>query len=235
MGHILSYKGSQVPSGIVNDSSLVLYLDAGLAQSYPGTGTTWTDLTEPKENGTLINGVGYSSANQGSLVFDGVNDYVNVLTALPFSLTASVWAKSTPSTWNENGFLVSVRKANGFVIHPVSGTNNVIFYINDSSGSLNSIGTAVTIPNIQNWNYYTILTNGSNSHSIYINGVHIFTSSSTIPRTSSVTKWNLKIGNDDTTSRYLNGNISEVELYNRALTPTEITQNFNALKGRYGL
>ena len=61
--------------GIVTDG-LVLNLDAGNPQSYPGSGTTWTDLSGNGNNGTLLNGVGYDSDNGGSLVFDGSNDYV---------------------------------------------------------------------------------------------------------------------------------------------------------------
>jgi hypothetical protein len=60
--------------GIVQ-SGLVLNLDAGVSASYPGSGTNWTDLSGNGNNGTLVNGVGYNSANNGSFVFDGVNDY----------------------------------------------------------------------------------------------------------------------------------------------------------------
>jgi hypothetical protein len=63
--------------GIVQ-SGLVLNLDAGVSSSYPGSGTTWTDLSGNGNTGTLTNGPTYNSANGGSLVFDGVDDYVNV-------------------------------------------------------------------------------------------------------------------------------------------------------------
>jgi hypothetical protein len=66
---------SHSPS-IVTDG-LVLCLDAGNPKSYPGSGTTWTDLSGNGNNGTLVNGVGYSGDNLGSLSFDGVNDYYN--------------------------------------------------------------------------------------------------------------------------------------------------------------
>ena len=61
---------------IVTDG-LVLLLDAGNTKSYPGTGTTWTDISRNGNNGTLTNGPTFDSANGGSLVFDGVDDYVN--------------------------------------------------------------------------------------------------------------------------------------------------------------
>ena len=72
-----SGSSSQTTASIVT-SGLVLNLDANNVSSYSGTGTTWTDLSGQNNNGTLINGVGYSSVNGGALVFDGVNDYVNV-------------------------------------------------------------------------------------------------------------------------------------------------------------
>ena len=59
-------------------SGLVLCLDAGNAKSYPGSGTVWTDLSGNGNTGTLINGPTYNSANGGSIVFDGVNDYANI-------------------------------------------------------------------------------------------------------------------------------------------------------------
>jgi hypothetical protein len=67
---------SHSPSIVTN--SLVLCLDAANPKSYPGSGTTWTDLSGLGNNGTLVNGVGYTSVNRGSLVFDGVNDYVTL-------------------------------------------------------------------------------------------------------------------------------------------------------------
>ena len=69
---------SRVANSTIVSSGLVLHLDAGNASSYPGSGTTLTDLSGSGNNGTLVNGPTYSSANGGSLSFDGVNDYVSV-------------------------------------------------------------------------------------------------------------------------------------------------------------
>jgi hypothetical protein len=59
-----------------NSNGALLYLDAGQSASYPGSGTTWTDLSGNGRNGTLTSGPAYTSADGGSIVFDGVNDYV---------------------------------------------------------------------------------------------------------------------------------------------------------------
>ena len=61
---------------IVTDG-LVFCVDAGDKMSYPGAGTTWTDLSKNRNNGTLTNGPTFDSANGGSIVFDGTDDYVN--------------------------------------------------------------------------------------------------------------------------------------------------------------
>ena len=98
---ILSYgqvgwRSAAPASGIVT-SGLILNLDAGNASSYPGTGTTWTDLSGNNNNGTLVNGVGYSSSNGGIMTFDGVNDFVNCGNSSTFNqtnaLTLSTWVK----------------------------------------------------------------------------------------------------------------------------------------------
>ena len=62
---------------IITDG-LVLYLDAANTKSYPGSGTTWRDLSKSQLNGTLTNGPTFNSSNGGSIVFDGVDDYVNL-------------------------------------------------------------------------------------------------------------------------------------------------------------
>jgi len=69
-----------IASGVVTNG-LVLALDAGISRSYSGIGTTWTDLSGNGKNATLINGPTYSSANGGSIVFDGSNDYAEISNA----------------------------------------------------------------------------------------------------------------------------------------------------------
>jgi len=66
----ITYNTSIVRNG------LVLHLDAANRKSYPGTGTTWTDLSGLNNNGTLTNGVSYQSVNQGAFNFDGIDDFV---------------------------------------------------------------------------------------------------------------------------------------------------------------
>ena len=78
---------------------LILYLDAGITLSYPGNGTTWTDVNGlgPKNNGTLINGPTYNSANGGSIVFDGVDDYVELNRVVQDDFSLCCWFRTTQS------------------------------------------------------------------------------------------------------------------------------------------
>ena len=75
--------GAAAGPNVVEDG-LVLALDAGNTQSYPGSGTAWTDISGKGNNGTLTNGPTYSSADGGAIVFDGINDHIDLGTQLKF-------------------------------------------------------------------------------------------------------------------------------------------------------
>ena len=213
---------------------LVLALDAGNVKSYPGSGTTWTDLSGRGNTGTLTNGPTYSSANGGSLVFDGVDDFVNFNLTNPFSDTVIVWVRSVTSTWNHSGFISSSRRQNGHIIHPEINENRVTFYVANSSGTLTNMGNVtpsdITVPQM-----YAYTTNGSNVHKGYLNGVEVVSSTTSITRTITPSSQPWVVGKDDTLNRHLNGNIYNVMRYDRALTAAEVQQNFNALRGRFGI
>ena len=221
----------------INESGLVLCLDAANRKSYPTTGTTWTDLSGNGNNGTLVNGVGYNGSNGGSLSFDGVDDYVNFSFVNPFAETVMVWARSATSTWNTDGWISSSRRENGHIIHPVNylGTKKVVeYYILNSSASYTLIGgvtpTDLTIPHM-----YAYTTNGSNLHKAYLDGIEVASSSSSITRTASPTAQIWYLGQDDTGGRFGNGNIYNCLRYNRALSASEISQNFNATRSRFSI
>jgi hypothetical protein len=186
-------------------------------------------------NGTLTNGVGFSAANAGSLTFDGVNDYVQCTFANPFAETIIVWARSATTNWNTYGWVSSSRRENGHIFHCQQGSREMYHYIVDGSNNYYAIGSYlvddITIPHM-----YVMTTNGSNSHMIYLdNGVLKNNDTSSITRTSSPTNVSWRLGEDDTLGRYGNGNIYSCLRYNRVLSQSEIQQNYNATKGRYGL
>ena len=215
---------------IVTDG-LVLVLDAGNAKSYPGSGTTWTDLSGNSNSGTLTNGPTFNSDNNGSIVFDGSDDVVSISDSSSIDVTPTV----TISSWiNPSGFgggnygriIDSQDSYNFFLDNTIStGTNAIRYWPN--AGNAFSVSNVVTL---NEWANFTVVHSGSNVV-IYKNGISIGTSGSfsTLPSTSS----GLTIGNRDDNARGFEGKISQVLVYDTALTAAEVLQNYNALKGRY--
>jgi hypothetical protein len=221
----LSHSPSIVTEG------LILCLDAANLKSYPGTGTNWSNLTG-STSGTLINGVGFSSSNGGLLTFDGTNDYVNVPGLFDFSttnqLTVSIWCKSNTALWDDVGQLVS--KRDQFIIHPSLNSKDVIYYVRVSTPAW---AQQTVVPNsITVFNNYA-MTYNSGDFRIFLNGSQ--SGQQSVVSTLNSDTGDTTIGKDDGLERYLNGDVSNVFIYNRALSPQEILQNFNALRGRFGL
>ena len=215
-------------SSIVTDG-LVLHLDAGDSASYPGSGTTWTDLSGNGNDGTLVNGVGFDSDNGGSLTFDGVDDRVIVSNVQPNTndFTISVWVYKFNNTSND--YIWDFGENGGTL---ASGIDIGFRYYNVTLGLGSNIYTQGTVPEINKW-YNVVISRNSGTSSMYVNGSFITSSSGDTHNISSTT---LTIGDYGGNGQYsLDGYISNFLIYNKALTPSEITQNFDALKGRYGL
>jgi hypothetical protein len=206
-------------------TGLVLNLDAGNAASYPGTGTTWTDLTGNGNNGTLVNGTSYNSTNGGTLVFDGVNDYVSLTNSnLPMGVSDFTWSTwfKTPSSFSSWQMLLSTSQYYAY-FGSLNGALRLDF---NGPGGLQSLS-----PNT--W-YNMVITRVPDPNGIkaYANGVFL----GNINTNNLSLTGNMNIGNwaYNNSLGWL-GNISSVQIYNRALSSTEVTNNFNALKSRYGL
>ena len=214
---------------------LVLYLDAGITLSYPGNGTTWTDVNGlgPKNNGTLTNGPTYNSANGGSIVFDGVDDYTNVSCA---SNTVRAYNSSTefviklPFYNGGQRCILSYRSAGTMYIGKAN--NGIFVYYN----GLNTQG--YTVGNITNGSIahcVVICDADNNLLSTYING----TLAGSVSRTGWSTTYNttLGLGFDlgGNTNEYMDGNMYLFRHYNRVLSAAEVLQNYNAQKSRFGL
>ena len=107
-----------IDSNIVVDG-LVLNLDAGNTSSYPGTGTTWTDLSSSPTNATLVNGVTYSSSNQGHLLFDGTNDYATVSSSSKFAFGTGDFTLETwiyPQSFSNYLHMIALPDQNTFAL-----------------------------------------------------------------------------------------------------------------------
>jgi len=217
---------------VVTDG-LVLYLDAASRQSYISGSTVWNDLSGNNNSGTLTNGPTFSSANGGSIVFDGVNDFVEVPNFnTANTITVDVWVKKTSGNswqgwlgnWNTTGigdsWLLTQNNSNRasfYIMH----TNNVGDNIVDTSG--------IIVGNV--WYNYTG-TFSNSTLSLYKNG-SLVNSKSTLQNT--IYQNSLKIWCGRFSGFYLNGQLSNGKVYNRALSADEVLQNYNATKGRFGL
>jgi hypothetical protein len=227
-----------VSPGIVTDG-LVLHLDAGNYESYPIAGTTWYDLSGMANNGTLTNGPTYSRGGGGAIVFDGTNDYViatrpsSIVTG--GSISVSVWAKWV--TTGTTGSTIQVLVDNNHLSSPIQG-----FVLQDRPDLSKSL-TFSTIPNTNgvqstfqvgdgSWRHI-VATNDTVTSKLYIDGVLNAQLSqnglSTVQANVSIGYWQFTPG------RYLNGNISQSLIYNRALTAEEVSQNFNATRARFNI
>ena len=218
--------GAQEPLGVRD--GLVLYLDAANARSYPRTGNTWFDRSGNGNDGTFAGDVRYSESNFGSLTFDGTDDYVPIgSTGFPTGSSAgtlSAWARTNTLT---GGFVF-------IVSYGGAGTNAARFLgINSSTflfgGYANDI-SASGVP-LNTWFNMAGVYTGTNAL-MYVNGVLV---SGPTAKSWSTNSGNASVGRQTNGGEYWNGNIAQVSIYNRALTATEIAQNYNALKGRYGL
>jgi hypothetical protein len=228
--------GRAVNTPIYNNG-LVLNLDAGNANSYPGTGTTWFDLASGN-NGTLVNGPTYDVNKGGSLYFDGTNDYGNFgniqsLNSLTSGVTVGAWVKtsSTPSysailqKWYQSGV------QGGFQMF-VNPSGQLSIAIGDFISTYSALSSTTSILT-GNWTY-CVATYDLNSIKIYINGV-LNTSVSFVRSVVNSNNAILYVGQDDYGSRFFRGNISSATVHNRALSATEILNNFNSTRGRFGL
>jgi hypothetical protein len=223
---------------IVTDN-LVFCVDAANPRSYPGSGTTWTDLSGNGINGALTNGPLYSANNNGSIVFDGSNDGVEFPGNAALSvneMTISTWSYST--NYDQNGFLFE-KTTNGTVNTQYSlffnDVNASIYYRTYGLSNRDMI-VSLSTAGVTNssWNNVIATYNGSQKK-IYVNGILKSTQSASGTVTQNSTGESF-IGIYAGFLNYgFNGNISNVSVYNRALSDTEILQNYNALKGRYGL
>ena len=225
------YRGPQIVK-----SGLVLHLDAANPKSYPGTGTTWSDRAGNLNggvvnNGTLVNGPSFSSANMGSIGFDGSNDYVDMSTSpnLTNSLTVCVFVNISLITGLNQ--VIYGPSANGSDNWISISNNRAQIYATQVSDVNNFSITGNTVIEANKWYHITGIVN-NNIISLYVNGVFYVASST---QTFTVGGWNstARIGQRATGQFPFNGRIACLQGYNRALSATEVLQNYNALKSRF--
>jgi hypothetical protein len=202
-------------------------LDAGNSASYPGTGTTWTDLTGNGNNGTLVNGPTFDSSNGGSIVFDGTDDFVSISGTRTLSLfTMICWIKRNGIQDGYDGIMYD-RNPGGTGMHFDNSGDYLHYSLNGSEFNWPS---GLLIPN-NTWCMVAYVQEPTQSV-LYVNTSSAINAKSS----SSTTLSGLTLGADAGGAiRHFNGNFAISMLYNRNLLTSEINQNFNAIKSRYGL
>ena len=218
-------------------NGLVLALDAANNKSYSGSGTTWYDLSGNNNTGTLTNGPTFSGANGGYIVLDGTNDYVinSSPTNIPVgssSRTVQLWVYPKTNTCP----LVQLGTGGGFQVYIVSffDSSGTLYLFTDGINSANNISFSGTnLPTLNTWNHMTFGNSGQNWF-YYLNGVSKL--SGTFGVTLNTIGQKYIVGyRDDVYLGTANVNVSQTFVYNRALSASEILQNYNATKSRFGL
>jgi len=216
-------------------NGLIVNLDAGFVGSYPTTASNWYDISGNNNSGSLVNGPAYSSSYSGSIITDGVDDTIQVN-----------YSFSTLSTITINFFANSSYRDQSMIWSMGSGGPD--WYISNGAMGYNSYGgdtyglSATQISNlglINNWRLITMTYTQNNpvsNNKVYVNGIEQSTSQ------QAGTTYGIGFGNSinfasafNNASYNLPATIGYISIYNRALTAAEVLQNFNALKGRYGL
>jgi hypothetical protein len=230
--------------GNIVTNGLVLNLDAANPRSYPQpyNGTTWQNIvtTNNSVSGSLINGVAYTGSNGGTLVFDGVDDYVdcgsNSTTKPTGSMTISYWFKGISATVGNFATGVGTMGFSGqrgYLLGVNPGTQ-ISFFIPISSANLASVAYDFTV-NPQIWYHISGVYSASNYVKMFLNGVEVASTTTSIPASQYTGNGiSLKVGLRGDTYNFI-GNISQVLFYHRALNPSEVLQNFNATRARFGI
>lgn len=232
---------------IVTDG-LVLCLDAANVRSYPGSGTSWFDLSGNGNTGTLVNGPTFNSGNGGSIVFDGADDRASlgggylVSTTLPF--TINMWFNISVRTNGFHRFITfDALDTAGFGVAyrdgaQPSGGYTGIYMTSNSGWARASTGQQLT-SNV--WRMLTFTYNGNGStttsnFSVFLNASQLNLTSTGNEGIPAATPYNLIAARLITSdNQNFPGKISTTSLYNRALSATEISQNYNATRNRFGV
>lgn len=223
---------------------LVLCLDAGNRRSYPGSGTTWSDVSGNGNTGTLTNGPAFNTTNLGNIAFDGTNDYVSLGTVFNYTtqpFTFSYWVYVNSLTTNQTGqgpkILYKGRYQGNGYYDSINQNGSVLFFTNQA-GAHQSSQTTSGIISINTWYNIAYTRNGS-SVRIYVNGRDETSSAGTHinPASATTNIFTIALYNNtvDPFLIYSNVTIAMFMGYDKALSAAEVLQNFNATRSRFGV
>ena len=216
------------------ENGLTLFLDASNIRSYPGSGTTWSDLSGNGNTGTLTNGPTFSAGNLGSIVFDGTNDYVNISNTSILnnsSQTINIWFLYTSIPGNGVSVIGKHDSAGSFNGYNMGLYNGTVF-CQFKNGSGVDAGTLSTVMSANTWTLITLKFTIGSTLTLYKNGNKISTNAlSSVSMTSQPIRIGLSV---DTYWSALPGRVASVQIYSRELSDDEVLQNYNATKSRFG-
>lgn len=227
---------------------LIISLDAAQRRSYPGSDTTWTDLSGKGNNFTLTNGPTFNSSNGGAIVFDGTNDFTYGAASNSFGIgqnftleivatVASIAGYTTQwgfwfgsSGGQDRGISAHLKEDSQYI------TNSVVF---DTMGYDTVNGNRISYSpapalNTINWYAFRYRNTTTPYKNIFLNGSSVANSGTNTPTAISLSTDTAKVPGN-AYNIWFNGTIFLFRMYNRALSDTELTQNFNAQRSRFNL
>lgn len=236
---VIRYPGPQIATGgtvtTVGSDTVHSFTSSGTFTVNQLPTTSWINLAGTSNNATLVNGITYNSSNKGSLVFNGTNSSANLSSdGFNFSTqqTIIMVLRSTEATADRRNPYNHEYAGYGTITHESNGIFN--YYHGSGGGNTSPYqGTSSSFTAVQNEIAFIALTRGTSNIKWYKNGVLFDTITNTIP-TAVNTVSTINIGSGYAGPSF-QGNIYFVALYDRQLSDAEIFQNFNSLRGRYGL
>jgi hypothetical protein len=228
-------------SGIIGNNivrnGLVLHLDAADRKSYPGSGTVWYDRSGNRYNGTLTNGPTFNNSNGGNIVFDGVDDY-SISTSFTPNITNKTlagWCK-LGSVSQQGGGLINIQNVGGNLYFDAIVYNETGNGWGFGSDFFNRTGwSGVKETSTSQW-VYMVATYQNLNYNMYRNGALIYNLTSFNALNFNFSSESL-IGLRHTGggNAYLSATVAMAQIYNRALSASEVLQNFNATRTRFNI
>jgi len=218
-------------------SGLILHYDISNPSCYPGSGTNINDLSGNSLNGTLVGGPTYTSENNGAIVFDGSTQYGtinnNSLLRPSNNFTFSAWIRiDTQQIGWHKIFGGSSYGAGGYLIFLESGGEDYRALVYSSTTEEVRINTISKI-SVGIWQNITVTFSVGDHMNYYIDGKFVKRRSTPGSSITYGSTSNLYTFMGFESSKFINGRLGDIKIYNRLLSPDEIKQNYDALKTRF--
>ena len=245
---MINISGSSITGGmsIIAEQALASIVSTGLIfnlQTAPSSGTTWTDATGNGYNATLQGSASYTSANNGGIKLNNVNSVGTDYISVPYNISSNTVTVEIVASFNPTGFWATIWGNDSYTAG--RGYMGFMTASNGISYGRPNLPTQETITASNNIRHWTFVINGT-QHSLFLNGSQVGTTDTIAAQTLFVTSefyFGARHTNGGTgpTDKMNNSNSAlrpvyyQMRLYNRALSGSEITQNYNAIKGTYGI